>query len=135
MLLPRLLVVDDDALVCRALARTLAPSFRVTLASSAEGALAVIDAGAVFDAVLCDLHLPWLSGQGFYEALALRSKELAGRVVMITGDEASDDGAFTRSTGVRVLYKTGPRAALLAALAAVASPRKPLLPSTPDVAA
>src|SRR5688572_13676431 len=101
MPLPRLLVVDDDALVCRVLARTLAPRFRVSLASSAEEALAVIDAGAVFDAVLCDSHLPGLTGEELHGALALRSKELAERFVMITGDEASDDGAFTRRTGVR----------------------------------
>jgi len=37
-----------------------------------------------FDAIVCDLRLPYLPGGGFYEALLERDPELAKRVIFVS---------------------------------------------------
>ncbi len=85
----RVLVVDDDALVARAVVRTLGKRYAVTTAASAAEALARIDRGEQFDAVLCDLMMPEMSGMELHARLAACDPGLARRMVFITG------GAFT----------------------------------------
>ncbi|MBZ4421984.1 PAS domain S-box protein [Myxococcus sp. RHSTA-1-4] len=81
----RLLVVDDEPLVCTALARTLRPHHDVTMSTRAQEALDRIVAGERFDVVFCDLMMPGMSGMDFYSALKERYPEQAGRVVFLTG--------------------------------------------------
>ncbi|HZI09119.1 MAG TPA: PAS domain S-box protein [Myxococcus sp.] len=81
----RLLVVDDEPLVCTALGRTLRPHHDVTLATRAQEALERIEAGEHFDVVFCDLMMPGMSGMDFYSALQQRHPEQARRVIFLTG--------------------------------------------------
>ncbi len=81
----RLLVVDDEPLVCTALGRTLRPHHDVTLSTRAQEALARIEAGERFDVVFCDLMMPGMSGMDFYSALQARHPEQARRVIFLTG--------------------------------------------------
>jgi signal transduction histidine kinase len=85
----RVLVVDDDALVVRSIARTLAGRYDVVTASSASDALARIEVGERFDAVLCDLMMPEMTGMELHARLAARAPGVARRMLFITG------GAFT----------------------------------------
>ncbi len=85
----RVLVVDDDALVARAVARSLGKRYVVTTAASAAEALAHIEGGERFDAVLCDLMMPQMTGMELHARVAERDPELARRMVFVTG------GAFT----------------------------------------
>lgn len=101
----RLLIIDDDALVIRALQRAMAGAEVVAL-SSAEAALASIGEQPPFDCILCDLMMPGMSGVDFYERLEEADASLASRVLFMTG------GAFTARTrgfadqmGDRVLKK------------------------------
>jgi CheY-like chemotaxis protein len=87
----RVLVVDDDPLVARAVVRTLASGFDVTTVSSAAEALARIEAGERFDAVLCDLMMPQMTGMELYARVAARDPALARRMLFMTG------GAFTEA--------------------------------------
>jgi PAS domain S-box-containing protein len=86
----RILVVDDDPLVARALARLLA-GHEVATAQHGRDALERLRAGERFDAVVCDLMMPDLSGMELHAAVAEIDPGLADRFIFITG------GAFTES--------------------------------------
>lgn len=122
---PRVLVVDDDVLVAETVRRALASSYEVTVALSGEAALRCATT-APFDAILCDLAMPGMSGMEFCAALARTSTELADRVVLTTG------GAFTPQAEAFLEAAPNPRldkpftagdlrAAVAAATAAAAS--------------
>ncbi len=85
----RVLVVDDDPLVGRSLARLLQASHDVTVLTSPAEAVGRIDAGERWDAILCDLMMPELSGMDVEERLVRSAPDLVARVVYLTG------GAFT----------------------------------------
>jgi PAS domain S-box-containing protein len=87
----RVLVVDDDPLVLRSLTRVLARDFEVASARNGREALDIVRAGGTFDAMLCDLMMPELSGIELHELLEKDDPELARRTVFLTG------GAFSPS--------------------------------------
>ncbi|NPC83957.1 response regulator, partial [Pyxidicoccus fallax] len=94
----RLLVVDDEPLVCTALARTLRPHHEVTMSTRAQEALDRIIAGERFDVVFCDLMMPGMSGMEFYGVLKERYPEQAQRVVFLTGGAVTQQArAFLES--------------------------------------
>ena len=86
----RVLVVDDEPLVSRALARLLAGHEVVSVHHGRE-ALARLEAGERFDAILCDLMMPDVSGMDLHAAVGALDPGLADRFIFITG------GAFTDS--------------------------------------
>jgi PAS domain S-box-containing protein len=89
----RILLVDDEPLVGRAVARVLSPPHEVVLAESGSDALARIERGdRAFDLVLCDLMMPGMSGMDLHERLRSVAPELLRRLVFLTGG-ASHPGA------------------------------------------
>ncbi|HVJ91560.1 MAG TPA: response regulator [Labilithrix sp.] len=85
----RVLIVDDDPLVLRSLTRVLARDFEIASARNGREALDLVRAGGNFDAMLCDLTMPELSGIELHELLSRDDPELAKRTVFLTG------GAFS----------------------------------------
>lgn len=85
----RVLVVDDDSLVGNALGRLLG-GFDVGVVTSATEALRRIEAGDRFDAIVCDLLMPGLTGMALFERLSGTWPEQARRMVFLTGDTTSD---------------------------------------------
>jgi PAS domain S-box-containing protein len=86
----RILVVDDEPLVGRAVSRTLAASHDVVALTSARAALERVSSDTeTFDAVLCDLMMPEMTGMEMYARLVDLAPALAARTVFLTG------GAFT----------------------------------------
>ncbi len=89
----RVLIVDDEPAVARALRTGLGDDHDVVIAASGREALALLlgdeSDGAEFDVILCDLMMPDLDGAELYEQLRAQRPELAARVVFVTG------GAFT----------------------------------------
>ena len=85
----RVLVVDDEPAVAAAIRRVLASHHEVVVHGSAEEAMDTIARGERFDAILCDLMMPGMTGMDLHEALSRLAPEQAGRVVVLTG------GAFT----------------------------------------
>jgi CheY-like chemotaxis protein len=85
----RILVVDDEPMVGRAVARILGAEHEVAAVTSAEAALAKLGAGPGFDLVLCDLMMPGLSGMDLFERVRQSVPAAAARFVFLTG------GAFT----------------------------------------
>ena len=85
----RVMVVDDDLLVARAMARALGEGPEVIIVTDPNLALSRLEGGERVDLILCDVMMPGLSGEAFQAALAKVSPELAAGIIFITG------GAFT----------------------------------------
>jgi nitrogen-specific signal transduction histidine kinase/CheY-like chemotaxis protein len=84
----RVLVVDDEALVGRAVRRALA-EHDVVVETCARRALARLASDEPFGVILCDMMMPGMTGMELYAELAARRPRDAERVVFFTG------GAFT----------------------------------------
>jgi two-component system, cell cycle sensor histidine kinase and response regulator CckA len=81
----RILVIDDDARVLAAVARLLRPLHEVVTARGAEDALALLQQGALFDVIVCDLLMPSMSGMDLYRQLGQQAPELARRMIFLSG--------------------------------------------------
>jgi CheY-like chemotaxis protein len=94
----RILLVEDDQLVCKALARLLGRSAEVTPVSSVGAAVAQLGEGSDYDLILCDVMLGTESGTELYRILETRhpSLELTSRLAFMTGlgDEAEELAEF-----------------------------------------
>jgi CheY-like chemotaxis protein len=102
----RILVVDDDELILRSLRRILGRRYHVECVTSAAEALALVDAGTHFDAILTDLAMPDMDGPELAAKLTARAPALLGRVVFMTGGPTSDEHArLLEGPGVRRLEK------------------------------
>jgi signal transduction histidine kinase len=98
---PRVLVVDDEAVLLRAVRRMLDPAFEVETAGDGKSALAAIDARP-FDVVLCDLSMPEMDGAELFARIAADRPMLAGRIIFISGGALSE--------GARALWESGEHA-------------------------
>jgi CheY-like chemotaxis protein len=93
--LHRILVVEDEEAVAEGLRLLLEQEYVVDLAHSGQQALELLLGGGAldrsprFDAVLCDLMMPGMSGIELYRALKVRAPGMEERLVFMTG------GAFT----------------------------------------
>jgi CheY-like chemotaxis protein/two-component sensor histidine kinase len=85
----QVLVVDDEPMMARAVQRLLDAEHDVIVSSDPFGAVEQVRAGARFDAILCDLMMPTMSGMDVYDQIARIEAEQARRMVFMTG------GAFT----------------------------------------
>jgi PAS domain S-box-containing protein len=88
----RVLVVDDEPGIGRSLARALGHDHEVSTMTCARDALSCLLESDIYDAVLCDVMMPEMTGVELYAELERARPELAPRVLFFTG------GAFTPST-------------------------------------
>jgi CheY-like chemotaxis protein len=83
----RVLIVDDDGMFREVLALILDDAgFQTRTAAAPPEALRMIETGEQFDAILCDMVMPGMTGLQFYGELAKRAPALAQKVVLMTGD-------------------------------------------------
>jgi len=115
----RILVVDDDAAVGRAIGVLLAP-YRVTFTQSAAGALARVSAGGRFDAIVCDVHMPGMSGFQFHDEVARVAPALASRIVFVTGAASAETAAALQGLPNACVEKPFTRESLRGAVQAAA---------------
>jgi CheY-like chemotaxis protein len=87
----KILVVDDEEILGTILRRLLKPH-DVTVLTNAKDALEQIDAGARFDAILCDVMMPVMTGIEFHRTLSERHPDQVRALIFLTG------GAFNRET-------------------------------------
>jgi len=122
----RVLVVDDEPSVCSALRRLLV-EHRVETTEDPRRALDRLVRGEHFDAVLCDLMMPGLTGMELHAELRRTRPAMAERVLFITGGAFTGAArSFVEEMGDRVLEKPCDpqrvRAAIQKLLDAVAAP-------------
>jgi signal transduction histidine kinase len=85
----RMLVVDDEPAIGRALQRTLGEHLDVIALTSAKEALARIEAGERFEVILSDVMMPEVTGMALHQELTKIAPDQAERMIFVTG------GAFT----------------------------------------
>ena len=85
----RVLVVDDEPMMARAVQRLLGSEHDVEVTADPLGAVERVRAGARFDVILCDLMMPNMTGMEVYDAVVGIDPDQARRMVFMTG------GAFT----------------------------------------
>jgi CheY-like chemotaxis protein len=123
----RVLLVDDDSRVLSVLSRML-DAHDVSVAQGARAALSQLEApNARFDAVVCDVLMPDISGIDLYHELERRHPELIGRVVFLSGGANTELARdFLRSVENSCLKKPPQRKELLAAVdQLLAAPAEP----------
>jgi PAS domain S-box-containing protein len=102
----RVLAVDDDALVGRAIARVLRGHDVVTVESGAEALDRISTPGEHFDLVLCDLMMPGMTGRELFESLEERDPECLGALVFMSGGTFTPEvREFAERKDVRVIDK------------------------------
>ena len=100
------LVVDDEPDIRETLAEILEhDGYQVDIASGGRDALERI-AASDYDAILSDIRMPEMNGMELYRRLQGISPDLAGRFIVVTGDDLSGSvRAFLDATGVPFIEK------------------------------
>jgi PAS domain S-box-containing protein len=115
----RVLIVEDEPSLARALAEEIGRWHDVVVASGAEAAFAALGAQG-FDAVLCDLRMPGMSGEAFYARILEQAPDQAEGFVFMTGvGFGADVERFLSESGRPVLEKPFSAAQALDTLARV----------------
>ena len=86
----RVLIVDDEPAVARAIRRDLAKQHEVTIVNSGRQAVELLLEDGEFDIVFCDLMMPDITGMDVFERVRSAGGDLTERFVFMTG------GAFTQ---------------------------------------
>lgn len=87
----RILVIDDEDSLVQAIRRYLMHEHDVDGVTSARAGIDLLISGTVYDAIVCDLMMPQITGMEVYAAVQKLDPALAERIVFVTG------GAFTES--------------------------------------
>ncbi|UJR81341.1 hybrid sensor histidine kinase/response regulator [Sandaracinus amylolyticus] len=96
----RLLIVEDDELLLRAMTSSLSEDFECTPAPSGPIALQLVRSEERFDALLSDIVMPGMDGLRLYEEIAELDPRLAARTLFVSGGLRSE-------TLHRALLETG----------------------------
>lgn len=88
----RVLAIDDEEAVLRVIGRALRRDNEVVTVDDPREALRVIlQSGASFDAIFCDLMMPHRTGMEIYESARRQDATLAQRFVFLTGGSVTED--------------------------------------------
>jgi PAS domain S-box-containing protein len=102
----RVLVIDDESAMGELLEHGLGKEHQTTSLTSAREALEQLEAGERFDAILCDVMMPDLSGPELYSLVQRFAPEQAARIIFMTGAAfSSTDWAFLDRTSHPTLRK------------------------------
>ena len=101
----RVLAIDDEPLLLKAYRRMLGDVHEVVTALGGRDALLVLQKKTDFDAILCDLQMPEMSGMEFFEKVEARYPELAGRFIFSTGGAFSSEAKRFLDRGVTSIGK------------------------------
>jgi PAS domain S-box-containing protein len=102
----RVLVIDDEPLVRRAIVRSLDREHDVVSVETAAEALIRLEGGESFDLILCDLMMPEMTGMEMSARLQRSLPAAAARMVFLSGGAFTPEAAeFLRSIGTRFVEK------------------------------
>jgi CheY-like chemotaxis protein len=115
---PTILIIEDEPAIARALERLLMrDGYQAEVTTNGQEALTACERQA-YTQILCDLWMPILDGQGFYQALSHCQPQLCERVIFVTGDTFTPAlQAFVEHTRAPVLTKPFTAGSLRALLA------------------
>jgi DNA-binding NarL/FixJ family response regulator len=110
--MPRLLIVDDDPLITRAVALRAPPTFECIAAASRAEAEAALAGSRTFDGVLADLGLPEGCHSGLDLVVSLRERDFRGVAGVFTGGELGEVAGRIADLGAFLLAKPFDRRSL-----------------------
>jgi len=121
---PRVLVVDDDALLRDLVARAVRHQryCQVDTVSDGHAALERVRTH-VYDLILSDLRMPEMDGPTFYRRMQVEHPDLVARIVFMTS-HVDHYAQFIRDVGARVLRKPFAKEDLDAILTHVMGPTR-----------
>jgi two-component system NtrC family sensor kinase len=115
----RVLLVEDDLAVIQLVHAALGEHNSLVVADEGAEALRLAQGGD-FDLVLCDLKMPGMGGQEFFERLRAEAPALVARLLFISGDTGSATTRdFLQQTGRPLLSKPFAPSELYRAIAAL----------------
>ena len=115
----RVLVVDDEPSICRALALALRRGgYEPLTAQSGDGALAQLQAGHV-DVLLVDFRIPDLRGDALFELAASMQPHLRRQTLFMTGDITERAQQLIEACGTPFVRKPFDLADVIGAIAAL----------------
>jgi len=116
----RILVVDDEPSICKALSAALTRAgYDVATAQSGEAALATVRAEHI-DVLLLDLRIPDMRGDIIFEVAAATQPQLAYQTVFMTGDITEKAASLISACRCVMLRKPFDLTELFDAIAAIA---------------
>lgn len=102
----RVLIIDDEEAVARTVARVLHAQHDVETCADGRAALSRLLGSDTYDAVLCDLMMPAMSGSEVYEAVLAARPALAARFAFLTGGVTTEAAAaFLERAGRPIFLK------------------------------
>jgi len=115
----RILVVDDEPVVARAMRRML-PEHDVSIVLDARRALSSFEQTELFDVVVCDLMMPDISGADLYVQACARWPDLRSRFLFMTGGAVTPKAQeLLEHSDMRCLHKPVQSEELLAMVEAI----------------
>jgi CheY-like chemotaxis protein len=118
---PTVLVIDDEPMLCELMSAILADDYAVTAFTSPRAALAALGERD-YDAVVCDVMMPELTGVELFDHAVRQSPAIAERFIFITGGAFTERARlFLKQTGRPVLRKPCHPDELLKMVASVAA--------------
>lgn len=103
--LARILVIDDEPMIGRAMRRSLV-DWDVSVSLSAFEALKRFEDGERFDAIVCDIMMPEMTGCALHEELVRLLPDQAARMIFVTGGALTPETrAFLAVNADRVMSK------------------------------
>ena len=119
---PRVLVVDTDHAHDNPLARAMGREFDLVAVKTPFEAVALVTSGSRYDAIVCDLEMPSLSGAQLFDKVQHVDAAQASRMVVVTRfPDHPKVRAFVEKTGVQVMARSVERDVLRAAVTQLAT--------------
>lgn len=87
----RILVIDDEEMLCGVIKRLLGADHHVTTVTSAKEGLSRLNGGERFDLILCDLMMPEMTGMDLYDELKQSAPDQAEKLMFMSGGAFTDD--------------------------------------------
>jgi|SRR5690606_11407119 len=81
----RLLIVDDEVSILLLMRRLFGGKYTLVLERDGSAALKLLQVDWDFDAVICDILLPYVNGMEIYAEVKKVNPHLADRIVFLTG--------------------------------------------------
>jgi two-component system sensor histidine kinase RpfC len=127
---PAILVIDDEPTIRKTVGRLLERAgYRVRTAATGDEAMELVR-HEHFDAAICDLHIPGMSGATLCEQIWLAAPDLAGRLIVSSGDLTGEGvNELVERAGVPPVSKPFTAADLLRAVEAICPAPAPPLPA------
>ena len=102
----RILIIDDEPVLLRVIERLLGPDDEVVAFTDPGEALRALASDQAYDAVLCDIRMPGITGLQLFEQLQSSAPSLVPRFAFMSGGVAiGDDDQRMRASGRPLLNK------------------------------